>query len=340
MSFLRVAPGTEQRLAASSTVPELVHVFGADEIGAVNAAIAAKRPLLVRGEPGIGKSQLARASAAALGRAFVQVVVDVRTESRDLQWHYDAVARLADAQLLRTLGEKEEFARARLDVLNYLHPQVLWWAFAWEDAASQAERVEQKPPTQPDGGNPRKGCLVLIDEIDKAESDVPNGLLEALGAGSFPVPGRQTAVTAKGEPPLVVITTNEERALPDAFIRRCLVLHLRLPQKRDELVDRLIARARAHFPAEQFPAAQESVLRRAAELLVDDREVAERENWLPLPGQAEYLDLVRAVLALAGNDGAKGGKAKPDAREILDEVARYVLLKHPDAFGRKQASTE
>lgn len=120
MSFLRVVPGTEQRLAASPTFPELVHVFGADEVAAVNAAIAAKRPLLVRGEPGIGKSQLARATAAALGRAFVQIVVDARTESRDLQWHYDAVARLAEAQLVGALGKGEEYARTRLDVVNYL----------------------------------------------------------------------------------------------------------------------------------------------------------------------------------------------------------------------------
>jgi MoxR-like ATPase len=177
---------------------------------------------------------------------------------------------------------------------------------------------------------------VLIDEIDKAESDVPNGLLEALGAGSFPVPGRHVEVTAKGEPPLVVITTNEERALPDAFIRRCLVLHLRLPEKREDLTNHLVARARAHFPADGFPGAQEDVLRRAADLLVKDRETAKRENWLPLPGQAEYLDLVRAVLSLAAESSGKAGKPKRDPAAFLDEVARYVLVKHPDAFRRKQ----
>lgn len=177
---------------------------------------------------------------------------------------------------------------------------------------------------------------MLIDEIDKAESDVPNGLLEALGAGSFPVLGQNVAVTAKGAPPLVVITTNEERSLPDAFIRRCLVLHLRLPDKHEELIGRLIARAQAHFPVKQFPAAQETVLRRAADLLIQDRETAKRESWLPLPGQAEYLDLVRAVLGLAAGDGEQDGKAKRSPTEILDEVAGYVLVKHPEAFQRKQ----
>ena len=103
MKFLTAQHGDTVVLAASPTVPEPVHVWDRREIAAVNAALAAKRPLLVRGEPGIGKSQLARAAAKALGRAFVPCVVDSRTESRDLLWHYDAVARLADAQLLGAL---------------------------------------------------------------------------------------------------------------------------------------------------------------------------------------------------------------------------------------------
>jgi MoxR-like ATPase len=189
----------------------------------------------------------------------------------------------------------------------------------------------QTPPTQLDGGDPRNGALLLIDEIDKAESDVPNGLLEALGAGSFPAPGKPAPITAIGEPPLVVITTNEERTLPDAFIRRCLVLHLRLPDQREDLIAHLVARGQAHFPH-----APEAVLRRAAELLVQDREKARREHWLPLPGQAEYLDLVRAVLCLA----EKGGEPGRDPAAILDEVAGFALVKHPDAFRRKTDHAE
>ena len=87
-------------------MPELVHVFDEATIQAVDAALAAQRPLLVRGEPGIGKTQLARAVAKDLGRAYVQRVVDVRTESRDLMWRFDAVERLAEAQLRGALGEK------------------------------------------------------------------------------------------------------------------------------------------------------------------------------------------------------------------------------------------
>jgi len=359
MKFLNAQHGETVTLAASPTVPEPVHVWDRREIAAVNAAIAAKRPLLVRGEPGIGKSQLARAAAKALGRAFVSCVVDSRTESRDLLWHYDAVARLADAQLLGALrcdnatetvplpstgsapiaslpsegGQLNASARTRLAVRNYLHPCPLWWAFDWSNALQQATEVGQEPPNQADGGDPANGCLVLIDEIDKAESDVPNGLLEALGSGGFAPPDMKNPIEAKGEPPLVIITTNEERALPDAFIRRCLVLHLCLPEQRDELIAHLIARALAHFPQSRYPQATDALLQRAAELLVQDRKTAQLEHWFPLPGQAEYLDLVRAVLGLDGEEGLAAGY---DAATLLEQVSGYVLKKHPDAFKRKQ----
>ncbi len=166
-------------------------------------------------------------------------------------------------------------------------------------------------------------AIVLIDEIDKAEADVPNGLLEALGAGCFYPQGRAEPVTAKGIAPLVVITTNEERALPDAFVRRCLVLHLRLPSDPQRLTERLVARGRAHFDHPDCPIS-ENVLRRAAKLLVDDREKARENHWLPLPGQAEYLDLVRAVITRVRGEQAQ--------IELLKAVNEFVLKKHPDAF--------
>jgi len=304
--------------------------------------LAARRPLLVRGEPGIGKSQLARAAAAALGRAFVSHTVDARTESRDLLWHFDAVARLAEAQLLGALravpvpdpgtqpdpkatanDQAEQSALGdRLAVWRFMHPRALWWAFDWEDALKQAGRVGIPAPPQPDGGNPANGCLILIDEIDKAEADVPNGLLEALGSGRFNPQGRPDPVTAKGIAPLVVITTNEEHALPDAFVRRCLVLHLRLPSDPVRLAQRLIGPGRAHFGSR----VSAKVLQRAADLLVTDRETARENHWLPLPGQAEYLDLVRAVITRERT--AKAQEA------LLDAVAEFVLKKHPDAFQR------
>jgi MoxR-like ATPase len=342
MKFLEVGDDPVVQLAPAGDMPEAVHAFVPRQVRAINAALAARRPLLVRGEPGIGKSQLARAAARGLGRAFVAHTVDARTESRDLLWHFDAVARLAEAQLIgatRGLGVSEpdsgevedsaaqraqadRQAKERLAVGRFLHPRALWWAFDWEGALQQAREVGVQPPPQPDGGDPGVGCVVLIDEIDKAEADVPNGLLEALGVGSFLPQGSTQPVTAKGQAPLVIITTNEERVLPDAFIRRCLVLHMRLPSDPERLAELLIARGRVHFGRRVSAA----VLARAAELLIADRKTARENHWLPLPGQAEYLDLLRAVTASAA-------KAK-DQQALLETVAEFVLKKHPDAFQR------
>lgn len=324
MRRMKSTPGAIVFLDRPAAAPEQVHVFTRPEIDAIDAALAARRPLLVRGEPGIGKSQLARAAAVDLERAYVQQVVDARTESRDLLWHFDAVARLADAQLMGALraawSDGGVDRRPALAVENYLHPRALWWAFDWKSAKAQADtvRLPEQPPHLP-GGNPENGCVVLIDEIDKAETDVPNGLLEALGAGCFTPQGMTKPIRATGEPPLVIITTNEERALPDAFIRRCLVLHLRLPDNDDELIAHLVARAQAHFDG-----ADGALLRQAAELLIQDRNKAKEEHWLPLPGQAEYLDLVRAVIYLASDP--------EEQRALLDKVKCYVLKKHPGAI--------
>jgi len=342
MKFLEIPYDAIVPLAATGDMPEAVHQFEPRQVRALNAALAARRPLLVRGEPGIGKSQLARAGAKALGRAFVAHTVDARTESRDLLWHFDAVARLAEAQLIGAAGRvveagaeaagepspsadpasRTESVRDRLAVQRFLHPRALWWAFDWDSAAKQALGVRLSSPIQPEGGDPANGCVVLIDEIDKAEADVPNGLLEALGAGCFYPQGGSEAVTAKGVAPLAIITTNEERALPDAFVRRCLVLHLRLPSDPDRLAERMIERGRAHFGRR----VSAKILARAAELLIADRETARENHWLPLPGQAEYLDLIRAVIT-------RERKAKAQ-ESLLEDVAEFLLQKHPDAFQR------
>lgn len=297
-------------------VGDRVHLLSIGEIHAVNAAIAAGRPLLVRGEPGTGKSQLARAAARQLGRVLVQQVIDSRTEARDLMWTFDAIRRLADAQLAGALREDAAKARAALAIKNYLHPGPLWWAFDWRSAEQQAKRVGELPPPQSAGADPANGCVILLDEIDKAEAEVPNGLLEALGARAFTPFGRREPVRAVGAPPLVVITTNEERALPDAFLRRCLVLHLTLPESSEDLTAFLIERGHAHFP-DLVPA----VLTEAARLLVRDRREAIEKQLQPRPGQAEYLDLLRAVGGLA--PGSPEGQI-----ELLDLVSGYALHKH------------
>ncbi len=315
-------------LAAAPGQPEQVHVFDQRSIDAIHAAMAARRPLLLRGEPGIGKSQLARAAAKALGRAFVHHTVDARSESQDLLWRFDAVARLAEAQLagaLKDVGPRfpgvglHRHIRARLAMCRYLHPGPLWWALNWQDAADQAKRAGFAPPAQRDGGDPNQGVVLLIDEIDKAEPEFPNGLLEALGAGEFLPPERRESVCATEPVPLVVITSNEERALPDAFLRRCLVMHLVLPDDGVKLIAHLADRGRSHFPI-----ATDGILTMAANQLVLDRDAAREARWTSLPGQAEYLDLLRAVLTLAPDD--------PSRQEaILKSIAPFVLNKRAGA---------
>jgi hypothetical protein len=122
--------------------------------------------------------------------------------------------------------------RQRLDPRNYLSPGALWWVFDWQSALKQHNRAAGAERAAAAAGrlDAGKGSVLLIDEIDKAEADLPNGLLETLGNGAFSVPWLDAAVSAPpGMPtPLVVITTNEERELPAAFVRRCLVLNLQL----------------------------------------------------------------------------------------------------------------
>ena len=196
MQFLEISTDERVELAPQGGIADQVHLFEKKTITAINASLASSRPLLVRGEPGIGKSQLARAAAKALGRIFLQEVVDSRTEAQDLLWHFDAIERLAEAQLAGALGEEGQSVRKRLAVNNFLRPGVLWWAYSWSGAAAQAEIVNVAPPPQPDGGKAENGAVVLIDEIDKAETDVPNGLLEALGNGQFTPFGHTEAVVS------------------------------------------------------------------------------------------------------------------------------------------------
>lgn len=337
MNAMPCKPGDVITGLTNDKLPEFCHLFSAEEIDAVDAALAAGRPLLVRGEPGIGKSQLARAAAVALKRAYVQYVVDVRAEPSDLLWHFDAVARLAEAQLGGALRDSSEAQlaqlRERLAVDRFVYPRVLWWAFDWKNARQQATKTRLSEPTLYDGCHPDNGCVALIDEIDKAEVDVPNGLLEALGLGRFSPPGLDAPVVIQGVQPLVIITTNEERVLPDAFLRRCMVLHLRLPEDDAGLQAHLIGRGKAHFPQqveleEKRPKnkkeASWSLFEHAAQRLIQERKTADEHHWRPLPGQAEYLDLIRAVQTIAPDDLAK-------QEQVMARINRYVLRKHPEA---------
>lgn len=319
MNFLTLKLNEEVLLKSQGELPEQVHLFDDDSIKAVNAALAARRPLLVRGEPGVGKSQLARAVAAKLERAFVPYVVDMHTESHDLLWYFDAVQRLADAQLGKALASDTDAIKEKLAIRNYIHPGPLWWAFDWKDAEKQANDLKLQVPPQCEDFKPENGCVVLIDEIDKAEMDIPNGLLEALGEGCFTPKGQQSSVCASAHFPLVIITTNEERALPAAFLRRCLVLNIDPFVGDDGGLKTLIERGHAHFPALD----KDAVITKAAKLLLKDRKAMKGQHILP--GQAEFLDLLRAVFHLASDD--------KKAEDWIDDISRFVMHKQAGIKG-------
>ncbi len=342
MTLLNLKPNEHVELETNDDGTRRVHVFDEDSILAVNMAAAAERPLLVRGEPGVGKTQLAEAVARQTDRKFIPFIVDSKTESRDLLWRFDAVKRLADAQLLGALGcalaetadgetentaETEDQrietvrrrAHGRLAEAQYVKPGPLWWAFDWHSALRQHGVTGAVSPYPLQPGDPQKGCVVLIDEIDKAEADVPNGLLAALGERMFQPFGIETPVAMGNNRPLVVITTNEERSLPDAFVRRCIVHFVDLPDAtEDELCAHLLDRGRRHFPN-----TSPDVLQEAARQLYRDRVEAKRQQRRPYPGQAEYLDLVRAVCRQ---------ETEPERqRELLGRISKFVLKKNRGA---------
>jgi MoxR-like ATPase len=218
------------------------YVYNEKLVLAVNVALATRRPLLVRGESGAGKSSLAANVADFLGRRYYEYVVTSRTEAAHLLWEVDLLRRLHDAQ-----RKKGKLSR---DYTPYIEPGPLWWAFDPNSAACRggSERVLEDPA----GKTMDARAVVLLDEIDKADPDVPNNLLVPLGSLQFQVKETGTRVsTSSDQAPLVIITSNEERELPPAFLRRCVEVKVDLPsrQRLEEIAathfDDIAARAQA-----------------------------------------------------------------------------------------------
>jgi len=332
-------------LEEKNNLPETVHVFDERSRNAIEAAWLSGRPLLIRGNPGTGKSQLARAAAEALGWEFTSEVINAHTEIQDLWYRFDAVSRLGQAQILSAISSKgsleECIAENKTpDALNpekFLSPGILWWSYDWETAQqsyAKSHFQHYHPNSDCQTGELPQGVVLLIDEIDKADADLPNSLLETLDLGRFRIPWiNQTVGCHKTEgtsiQPLVMITTNEDRQLPPAFIRRCLVLNLELPTKRKDLIEYLVKRGEQHFANESIdgsskPFFSKEVMVEAAEALYKDRKKAEELSVMP-PGQAEYLDILR-ILCNTTSD-------KKEQLKKLNQIKHFALKKHP---GMKQ----
>jgi MoxR-like ATPase len=254
-----------------------IYVYKDERIAlAVNVALVTGRPLLLFGRSGTGKSSLARNVAFRMGFRYYETVVTSRTQSRDLLWEVDLLHRLHDAQI-----KKGKFDP---DITPYLKPGVLWWAFNKESAARRGKTsgpATVEDPSLQAGGD---RAVVLIDEIDKAEPDVPNNLLVPLGSLEFQVEETGVEVkTSRDKAPLVFITSNGERELPVAFLRRCIQLELRPPDPAD-----LAQIGNAHFPKKSL-----DWLHVIATELEKARQEAKRKDSV---GTAEYLDTVRACV--------------------------------------------
>jgi MoxR-like ATPase len=218
---------------------------------AVNAAITLERPLLVKGEPGTGKTMLAVEVARSLGLELVEWHIKSTTKAQQGLYEYDAVSRLRDSQL----GDKRVH-----DINNYIVRGMLWRAFTAE-----------------------KPVVLLIDEVDKADIEFPNDLLRELDRMEFYVYETRELVKAR-QRPIVFITSNNEKELPDAFLRRCFFHYIRFPDK--ETMEKIVA---VHFPG-----LKKSLLREAMEVFFEVREVPGLKKK---PSTSELLDWLKLLLA-------------------------------------------
>ena len=218
---------------------------------AVNAAIVLEKPLLIKGEPGTGKTVLAEAVAESLGADLISWHIKSTTKAQQGLYEYDAVARLRDSQL----GDPRVG-----DINHYIRRGKLWQAFA----------ASQRP-------------VLLIDEIDKADIEFPNDLLLELDRMEFDVYETGERIKAR-QRPVVIITSNNEKELPDAFLRRCFFHYIRFPDKAE-----MQAIVKLHHPN-----LKESLLAEAMDLFFELRNV---EGLRKKPSTSELLDWIRLLLA-------------------------------------------
>jgi MoxR-like ATPase len=254
------------------------YVATEDLMMAVNAAVTLARPLLIKGEPGTGKTQLAQEIARALARPLYEWHIKSTSKAQQGLYEYDAVSRLRDSQL----GD----ARVH-DIRNYIVKGRLWEAFASE--------------VQP---------VLLIDEIDKADIEFPNDLLRELDRMEFYVYETHELVQARHRP-IIIITSNNEKELPDAFLRRCFFHYIRFP---DEATMRAIV-------AVHYPHLKQELL---AEALGVFFEVRDTPGLKKKPSTSELLDWLKLLIA---EDISPEALRSTDARKVIP-VMHGALLKN------------
>ena len=247
---------------------------------AVNAAIALEKPLLVKGEPGTGKTELARQISDNLGLRFIEWNIKSTTKAQQGLYEYDAVTRLRDSQL----GDERVN-----DVRNYIRKGKLWEAF----------EADQK-------------VVLLIDEIDKADIEFPNDLLQELDKMEFHV--YETGETVKAiQRPIVIITSNNEKELPDAFLRRCFFHYIRFPEM--EVLEQIVD---VHYPG-----IRKNLVRAA---LTQFYEIRETPGLKKKPSTSEALDWIRLLVS----DQMEPEDLRSDPKNMLPKLHGALLKNEQD----------
>ncbi len=257
------------------------YVATPDLMLAVNASIRLQRPLLIKGEPGTGKTMLAEQVASALGLPLLQWHVKSTTKAQQGLYEYDAVSRLRDSQLgddrVRNIG-------------NYIVQGVLWQAFTAEQ------------PT-----------VVLIDEVDKADIEFPNDLLRELDRMEFHVYETRQTIVARHRP-IVFITSNNEKELPDAFLRRCFFHYIRFPDR--DTMQRIVD---VHFPD-----IRETLLREALEVFFGLRDIPGLKKK---PSTSELIDWLKLLMA---EDIPEDALRSKDGKPVMPPLAGALLKNEQD----------
>ena len=247
---------------------------------AVNAAVTLERPLLVKGEPGTGKTELAKQVSGALGLPMIEWNIKSTTRAQQGLYEYDAVSRLRDSQL----GEERVH-----DVKNYIRKGKMWQAF----------EADQK-------------VVLLIDEIDKADIEFPNDLLQELDKMEFFVYETGETIKARHRP-IVIITSNNEKELPDAFLRRCFFHYIRFPEM--ETLKKIVE---VHHPG-----IKQSLLSTA---LTQFYEIRDQQGLKKKPSTSEVLDWLKLLLA----EDMDAADLKKDGASALPKLHGALLKNEQD----------